>query len=376
MSGRRSRRPPSLNLSLSSRETSPANRTTPSPEPDTDDERMSSSCSNRPGSAYVQGPYCVKRPSLSEVLSNTAPAPYTLSAFMAYLSQNHCLETLEFTMDAGRYRKHFNSITSNEAPPTPDNEGCAFVRMLWQRLLDAYIVPNGPREVNLPCTIRNHILSIPNNRTPPPPESLDSAVNIVYELMQESVLMPFISDCQQQAACGRMCPWGAQNSDENLYMRGSLDERMLQRKRDSNSPPPMLDFVSNSYSTGSSRHSQRASSPFSVSLGWHRHSANMGPSSWGSTGSGDSLMMMEDSGTSSPTPSNYGTPMTPPTTPPTSEAMLPHLYSATSSPKHGRTVDKAEKSWKKMAQMTGNLGKQFGWTKKKGPQILGEHGTF
>lgn len=275
-------------------------------------------------------------------------------------------------MDAGRYRKHFNSIPGSDAPPIPDSERCDYVRMLWRRLLDAYIVPNGPREVNLPCAIRNHILSIPNHRTPPPPESLDSAVNIVYELMQESVLMPFINDCQQQANCGGSCPWGAQNSDENLYMRGSLDERMLPRKRDSNSPPPLLDFVSNSYSTGSSRHSQRASSPFSVSLGWHRHSTHMG--SWGSSASGDSLMMVDDSGTSTP----YGTPMTPPTTPPTSEAMLPHhhSFSATSSPKHGKTVDKAEKSWKKMAQMTGNLGKQFGWTKKKGPHIWGEHGTF
>ncbi|KAH0602421.1 uncharacterized protein H6S33_008760 [Morchella sextelata] len=368
MSGRRSRRPPSLNLSLSSRETSPANRTTPSPEPDTDDERMSSSCSSRPlSSGYSSGPYCVKRPSLSEVLNGNAPAPYTLSAFTAYLSQNHCLETLEFTMDAGRYKDHWKAITGDDTPPTPESKGCEYVRMLWQRLMATYIVPNGPKEVNLPCTVRNHILSIPTNQIPPPPESLDSAVHIVYELMQESVLMPFISDCQQQANCGSSCGWGVQGSDENLYMRGSLDERMLQRKRNSNSPPPMLGFVSNSYPTGSgsSRHnSQRAASPFSVSLGWHRHSSHMGPGSWST--SGDSF---EESYTSSPTLSSC--PMTPPTTPPTSEAML--HGSITSSPKHSKTVDKAEKSWKKM---TGNFGKQFGFGKKKTPQIWGEHGTY
>lgn len=265
-------------------------------------------------------------------------------------------------MDAARYRKYFNTLVASCDSPKPirDEEGCEFVRMLWQKLLDAYIVPNGPREVNLPCTVRNHILSLPCSRAPPPPESLDSAVNIVYELMQESVLMPFITDCQQQSACTDHCPWGvAAQSDENLYMRGSLDERLLRRKRDT-SPPPLLDFMSNSYSSGSTRQ-HRAASPFSANLGWHRISA---PSSWGS-GSGDSLF--DDNGTSSP--GSYANPMTPPTTPPTCESML---GSTTSSPKH-KTVDKAAKGWK---NMTGNLGKQFGWSKKKGPQIWGESGSF
>ncbi|KAG0633373.1 RGS domain-containing protein [Tuber brumale] len=376
MASRRSRRPPSLNLSLSSRETSPTNRTTPSPDPDTDDERMSNGYNNnRPLSvAYPSGPYCVKRPSLSEVLSNTAGAPFTLTAFMAFLSQNHCLETLEFTMDATRYRKYFNACVAGEdnKSPAAAEKGREYVRMLWRKILDAYIVPNGPREVNLPCTVRNHILNLPSCRTPPPPESLDSAVNIVYELMQESVLMPFISDCQQQAACAGHYPWGeAAQSDENLCMRGSLDERFLRRrnKRDS-SPPPLLDFVSNSYSNGSTRQ-QRAASPFSASLGWHRNSAGMGPGSWGS-GSGDSLMMMvEDSGTSSP--GSFANPMTPPTTPPTCESML--STSTTSSPKHKTTVDKAAKGWKNMTDLR-NLGKQLGWSKKKGPQIWSDNGSF
>jgi hypothetical protein len=51
------------------------------------------------------------RPTLDEVLANTAPAPYTLSAFMAYLSQNHCLETLEFTLDAKRYREAYEDLS-------------------------------------------------------------------------------------------------------------------------------------------------------------------------------------------------------------------------------------------------------------------------
>jgi hypothetical protein len=37
------------------------------------------------------------------MLANAAPSPWTLGAFMQYLSENHCLEVLEFTTDASRY---------------------------------------------------------------------------------------------------------------------------------------------------------------------------------------------------------------------------------------------------------------------------------
>ncbi|KFY57138.1 hypothetical protein V496_06528 [Pseudogymnoascus sp. VKM F-4515 (FW-2607)] len=57
--------------------------------------------------------YCPRRPTLREVLANSAPPPWTLSAFTVYLSQNHCLETLEFTMDATLYRKHYEMLLAN-----------------------------------------------------------------------------------------------------------------------------------------------------------------------------------------------------------------------------------------------------------------------
>ncbi|RPB28582.1 regulator of G protein signaling superfamily, partial [Terfezia boudieri ATCC MYA-4762] len=256
----------------------------------------------------AQAPYCHRRPTLAEILSNQAPAPYTLSAFMAYLSQNHCLETLEFTMDASRYRKHFNSLhPSNGGSMTPDSDSCQYVRMLWQRLLDAYIAPNGPREVNLPSGIRENLLNIPNQQTPPPPESLDPAVNIIYELMEESVLMPFLNSygsCQTNSA-----PWESQSS-EDLFLRGSLDERGLRRKNNSGSPPPPQE-LSQSYSPTSSTSSRpRTISPFSTGLGWHRSSSHFPNSAEGpsANASGDSLAN-DDSMISSNTSAS---PMTPP----------------------------------------------------------------
>jgi len=150
---------------------------------------------------------------------------------MAYLSQNHCLENLEFTMDASRYRKHYQALHCSDP---------AHVRKLWQKLLDAYIAPNGAREVNLPCCVRDKLLAIPNRRSPPPPEALEPAVRIVRDLMQESVLVPFLTECAQTA---------------------SYHNQPVQRA-------PTL---------------SRSSSPFSAALGWHSRSAPS--SSSGSTSS-------------------------------------------------------------------------------------------
>jgi hypothetical protein len=310
------------------------------------------------------------------VLSNTAPPPYTLSAFMAYLSQNHCLETLEFTMDANRYRKHYNSVANpKDRQSATSAKDCAYVRKLWQKLLDAYIVPDGPREVNLPCTVRDQILSIPNQRTPPPPEVLDPAVEIVHELMQESVLVPFLSDCQHNNAFVSdplfPAPWGANASGESLFMRGSLDERFLRRKCSREpSPPSPVDFA-HSYS-GPPR-IPRTTSPFSPALGWQHHHHRQGsshmqqqqqqkqqqqqppPSSRASNASGDSVTLIEDSGSSTV---SWGSPMTPPTTPPASEAVL-----AGGSPK--RQNGKSENGWNRV---TRGLGRGIVWGKKKPDQ--------
>ena len=97
----------------------------------------------------IPNPQC-RKPNLSEILANTAPPPYSLSSFMAFLSQNHCLENLEFTMDASRYRKHYAKMVNRHpgSPISPLSDECAYVLMLWRRLIDAYIRESGPREVS------------------------------------------------------------------------------------------------------------------------------------------------------------------------------------------------------------------------------------
>lgn len=320
MTSRRTRRPPpSLEfISLPREPTPPLSNSENESEEENMDCTISSSsgCSRRPIST-AQGPFCLKRPTLADILSNAASPPYTLSAFMAYLSHNHCLETLEFTMDASRYRKHFNSMKGGN---------CPFVKNLWKKLLDAYIAPNGPKEVNLPCEIKENLLNVPNQQAPPPPETLDQAVNIIYELMEESVLMSFLNSV---SIC-HADPW-------ELHLHSHDDPEFPPL-------PPSSDMSQGHSPTSSTGSRPRTISSFSPGLGWYRGSSHFPHSVEGST-SEDSLVT-DDSINSA-----NGTPMTPPSTPPGSDSPI-----SFGSPKHARGT---EKSWKKvMGRLT--------WKRKDG----------
>ncbi|AEO63727.1 cfb81196-3562-4da5-b705-50625ed41a08 [Thermothielavioides terrestris] len=135
-------------------------------------------------------------PSLRDILSNAAPPPYTLGAFTAFLSQNHCLETLEFTLDADRYRTAYSDFVREQAAGYGEagERACA----VWQKIINAYILPYGHREVNLPAHVRDRLLSLPATPQPPDPSELDEAVRIVYELMNDSVLGPFRASVSAQ----------------------------------------------------------------------------------------------------------------------------------------------------------------------------------
>ena len=333
--------PPSLHLSTPPPELSPRCSSVFS-DCDADDEGTMSAedlTSSRPpsesqGIFSAVGPYCPRIPTLQEVLSNTAPPPWTLSAFTAYLSQNHCLETLEFTMDAQRYKKKYDRLVVELAgmPITPEMEEGEEVRGLWRKLMNAYIVPNAPREVNLPSVVRDRLLNLPNRSTPPPPEELSVAVNLIYELMDESVLMPFINELfpsRDPPSFGEA--WN--ESDENLPMRMSLDESYpSSHPRRRGSPPLSLGDVS--------------SPPALNRLSHLSHSGNKGR--LGSpTGSGDGQLTDDSGSVSSPNKE----PMTPPVTPPSSDI-------GGSSPR-----SRNDNTWKKMM---GRLG-----TKKKSASRMG-----
>lgn len=283
------------------------------------------------------GPYCPQRPSLPDVLSNSAPPPWTLSAFTAYLSQKQCLENLEFTMDADRYRERFDLLASEMAgmPMTPDSEECDYLRMLWQRLLDAYIMPDGAREINIPSDIRHTLLSLPNHTSPPRPEALEAAVKIIYDLMEESVLVSFLNEIPSVRGPQSINDQ-SMDSDDNERLRNDVRERKSRRSRSRRKPSPShssLDVAFTSRSGPTSRLSATSVLPSGVGkTGRARAPSHL------SNGSADGNLTDDSTSASSP----VREPMTPPTTPPSSDF-------GGSSPK-----SRSDNTWKKM----------LGWKKK------------
>jgi len=356
------RKPPSLQIRTDSRHPSPSASSVFS-DCDADDEGMSTDeMPSRPLSLAIPGngslgPYCARRPTLQEVLTNQAPSPWTLSAFMAYLSQNHCLETLEFTMDAQRYTTHYSSLTHNDplTPISPTNPDYEYVRMLWKRLIDAYIVPNGPREVNLPSAVRDRLLSLPCIERPPNAAELEPAVKIIFELMDESVLVPFIYSVAPMHMTDSYMGMAAS-------MVSSLDNRTVSPSKAYNkeamtSPPlsaPGSDASSGLFDVTSPRPSQHSN--MTAALNRARSSAISSFLSSSSATSGEPLDSMTDDSTDSASPSlSANEPMTPPSTPPTSNAEF-RITSPGSSPHTARESS----GWKKM-------GAKLGWKKGSRP---------
>ena len=304
---------------------------------DADDEEtmsMEDAVPSRPPSVTEagdnQGPYHPRRPTLPEVLANSAPPPWTLSAFTAYLSQNHCLENLEFTMDAERYRERFDGFSTQMLgmPVAQDVEECRYIRMLWQSLINAYIVPDGPREINIPSNVRETLLSLPNHTAPPPPEELGDAVKIIYNLMEESVLISFLNEVPSSS-----------KAQQTNHDRQNISTIVLRKRGGSES--------SNEKKSGRSK-SRRRKSPTS-SLDERDPTGRLTPAigfvrgtkapPHTSSGGGDPGLLTDDSAS----PSSPGKePMTPPNTPPSSDV-------GSYSPKN-----RSDNTWKKM----------LGWKKK------------
>jgi hypothetical protein len=307
-------------------------------------------------------PFCPRRPNLREILANTAPAPWTLAAFMAYLSNNHCLETLEFTMDAGRYKKHFHRMMNKAPiPGQPTEHDANYVKELWTRLMEAYIQPNGSREVNLPSQVRDPILGHkPANTLPPEPSVLEPAVSKTYELMEESVLVPFLNSVYPQSPTP-VSPYYPNNSNESMITPvEEKSSRFGRRSRHSSrgSPPPLsassVEFSASSYSPPSLNNRKSAPSALTTALSRHRFSTKLSPTSSApshslsaalstTSSASDAIYsgpgLTDDSG-SSGSPIN-DCPMTPPVTPP--------MGDISGSPRTHRDSG----AWKKLGRLSG-----------------------
>lgn len=132
------------------------------------------------------------RITLEDILSDESPRPYTFNAFLDFLTQNHCIETLDFISEAKNYRHTYGVYSAS----TDDNNIVRHPTLVikqWKRLMAIYISPGSPNEVNLPGYIKNELLgTVDVSVSPPSPEQLEPAINHAYEILIEDALIPFI----------------------------------------------------------------------------------------------------------------------------------------------------------------------------------------
>ncbi|KAF7113857.1 hypothetical protein CNMCM5793_004912 [Aspergillus hiratsukae] len=144
------------------------------------------------------------QPRLDDILNDVAPFPYTLGAFIAFLSEHQCLETVEFLLETERYRRIYHWL-EHKSQTRDDSIRKSHLSGLWNRLINQYIRPHSKREINIPSNIRQELMQHFHNQEddPPPPELLDRAVTNVKELLRGSILIPFL---RRSSATARVQP--------------------------------------------------------------------------------------------------------------------------------------------------------------------------
>lgn len=252
-------------------------------------------------------------------------------------------------MDARRYAHEFDELSAamTGMPMTEDIDDCKELGDSWERLLNSYISPGAPKEVNLPDEIRRDLLRLHPGRqgaptAPPAPELLERAVEHIVDLMDESIMMGFISDntpraaaqLQQQSRMSNEFGITGLDSDDERRMRGAsrlnVAEHERQKSRTRRYSPELQSGESSRLQTTFGPSASNTS--VGPSIG---HSASRG--SVGShSGSGDLAMVDEGS-----TPSSPSELITPPTTPPGADI-------GSSSPRQNQNP------WRKMMGRLGN----------------------
>jgi hypothetical protein len=135
-------------------------------------------------------------PTLDEVLRDIVPPPYNLEAFTTYLSQSHCLETIDFINETERYREDYTFLVDREQGSTLTTSSLAIehLLMLYRLLLTSYIQPGAPCEINISVEMRDALLRHKDSAIPPHPDILDPALKTMHELMEHSIFVSFLNN--------------------------------------------------------------------------------------------------------------------------------------------------------------------------------------
>ncbi len=287
------------------------------------------------------------RPTLEDVLNNTAPAPYTLAAYTAFLSQQHCLETLEFVTESRKYSTKYAeaAIQLKDLPITTDTDQGFELMMDWTRLLDVYVKPGAPREINIPAEERDDLINFPYEPTLAPPEALDPCVKRMYDLMSDSIFIPFCnslkapSHAQTYSAISELSSRMDMEPSRTFDDRGAMHRRGPSKAQKSSPPTSGTTFEPSRSPT------QRQTQSSSLSSALGRQTANRL-----STHVSHSSVMSESALTDSsgggggdtPPPGEHESTMTPPTTPPTSDLGMSGTVQASGPTSHAPKPHRSE----------------------------------
>lgn len=224
-------------------------------------------------------------------------------------------------MEADRYRAEYNHVYQEQKGGIAEVD--EYVCSLWIKLMEAYIVPCAPREVNLPSPVRDRLLGHPCSSIPPHPSHLDEAVRIVYELMNDSVLVPFLETVGSTYGDSQMDVDGLDRRHSRARARPAKETSPT--RHDANRSPNFLPAVLGSRTSRSASNSTEAV---------------------------DRAGLTDDTGSANSPPA--AEPMTPPMTPPAPE------WSFTTSPPGGlqRALNAHNNGWKKVGVKLG-LGKMM-----------------
>ena len=304
----------------------------------------------------------VRRPNLTQILSDEAPPPWTLEAFTSYAARNLCLENIEFIQDARRYKTQYQaamSMPSDHAKSQPHQRPgldrfnsfqVEKLKEMWTRLMLTYIAPSSPKEINLTSDIRSGLLPHNKQMMAPSPDLLEPAVKKIEELIEDSILFSFLNEVQMSESPSVYFSSGASREQlgldptDKLIYPPSIQE-MISPVSENPSPSPFSP-VKRSPKHGHfvfpniDRSSSHRGSPVPA----------MGAALPGSAANSIAPTLSEDSSSViSPAPSQGQ--RTPPRTPPGHDSI-----SKMTSPKQGH------ERWKRMSQ-------KFGFSRKSGTHL-------
>lgn len=327
-----------------------------------DSQASLSGTSTGPAQSDIESPHRqAKRPTLSQILANQTPEPWTLKAFTAYAERNLCLENIEFIQDADRYKATYkkvlggddrsssSSLTSLTDRPLfrrTNSANTEKLKEMWTRMILLYIAPSSPKELNIPGDIRAGLIPHNKNAIPPSPKLLEAAVKKVTELIDDSILFPFLNEVQpptNNVHKGSQASLDESYPERSMSRHGSATSSKDIHRSDPSLPPAKRSPKLGSFTFSKHRASSNVSAKSSAAsiAGTTSHSSSVAPA----------LSEDSESAVLSPVASNDPEPA--PQTPPTSS-------DGTSSP---ITSQRKDASWKRMST-------RFGFGRKGPPSSL------